>query len=72
MWLDQDRFETDVLGSAEPVLVDFFATWRPPCQALAPTIDQIARDGHADCKVNIEERKDRSTTRYKVQRSRPW
>jgi thioredoxin 1 len=65
MLLDQAKFETDVLGSAGPVLVDFFGTWCPPCRALAPAIDRIARDGMAVCKVNVQERPDLAT-RYGV------
>jgi thioredoxin 1 len=65
MLQEQDRFEVDVLGSAEPVMVDFFGTWCPPCRALAPAIDRIARDGYAVCKVNVQERADLAT-RYGV------
>jgi thioredoxin 1 len=58
MLLSQDRFETDVLGSQGPVLVDFFETWCGPCKLLAPIIDRIAADGHAVSKVNVSERPD--------------
>ena len=38
------NFETDVLKSEHPVLVDFWAEWCMPCKMLAPTIDKIAND----------------------------
>jgi thiol-disulfide isomerase/thioredoxin len=56
--LNQDRFEADVLGSAEPVLVDFFGTWCPPCKEIAPTIDKLAQDGYRVCKVNVDDHPD--------------
>ena len=58
MLLDATRFEDEVLGSAEPVLVDFFGTWCEPCKKLAPTLDKLAREGYRVCKVNVESRPD--------------
>ena len=41
------NFEQEVLKSNKPILVDFWASWCPPCVAIAPHVEQFA-DDHAD------------------------
>jgi len=45
--VNQDEFQTEVLDSATPVLVDFWAEWCGPCKMIAPIVDEIA-DEYAD------------------------
>jgi thioredoxin 1 len=50
-------FDTDVLGSDKPVLVDYWAEWCGPCKMIAPILSEIA-DEYSDrvkvCKIDID------------------
>lgn len=53
-----DTFESEVLHSDVPVLVDFWAEWCGPCKMIAPSLDELAKEYAGKLKVtklNIDE-----------------
>lgn len=61
-------FDSDVLKSNEPVLIDFWATWCAPCRAIAPIVEQLAGEYQGKVKVvklNVDENP-KVSTQYDV------
>ena len=55
--LTKDNFDTEIAGET-PILVDFWATWCPPCKMLLPIIEQLANESDGSYrigKVNVDD-----------------
>ena len=67
--ITESSFETEVLNSTQPVIVDFYADWCGPCKMIAPALEEIATElqGKAKiAKVNVDDQP-ALAQRYNVQ-----
>ncbi|MFQ5482742.1 MAG: thioredoxin, partial [Nitrospinaceae bacterium] len=66
--VSDSEFETSVLQSAKPVMVDFWADWCQPCKMLAPTVEEIADEYQEKMvvgKINVDDNP-QTATRYGI------
>ena len=66
--LSDTSFETEVVKSEKPVLVDFWAPWCGPCRMLSPLVDELSKEYDGKIKVGKLNTDDNTqvATRYRI------
>lgn len=52
--ITSQNFEQEVLQCEKPILIDFWATWCGPCMRQGPIIEELAQEGYAVGKVDVD------------------
>ena len=53
--ITSQNFEEEVLKSEKPILLDFWATWCGPCMRQGPIVEELAEEGYAVGKVDVDQ-----------------
>lgn len=53
--ITSENFETEVLKSEKPILIDFWATWCGPCMRQGPVVEELAQEGYSVGKVDVDQ-----------------
>ena len=53
--ITSENFETEVLKSEKPILIDFWATWCGPCMRQGPIVEELAQEGYSVGKVDVDQ-----------------
>lgn len=53
--ITSENFETEILKSEKPILVDFWATWCDPCMRQGPVVEELAQEGYSVGKVDVDQ-----------------
>ena len=63
----EENFEDQVLDSAKPVFVDFYADWCGPCRSMKPIVEEMSEElpGIRFCRLNVEN-SHKITARYRI------